>query len=276
MKKITLVLIAVVFGVLAKLGYDSFQMNRQISQLQQTLYQTEQRSDNLNDQLVALQRKEQGVVVDAGNTKVVTQTEPSLYNAQHLIQAHLDLVQFALEQQQYSYAMEKLTQLDRELVQYEIANSLSQSLHQAIAQDQQAIQQFVAAQTAQQQQLTQLIDQLDQRLKVEFSRQSIDARQPETEHFWQKWFVIERVDTAAVALDRRSMLIKEAQFRLLLAEQALLRGDVVVYQKMLLGVMQLLELLPDPTSQSLRQHVLQLKNTPTLPVPKLKSRIILG
>lgn len=272
MKKITYVLIAVVFGLLAKLSYDSFQVNRQIDVLQHALHQSEQRSDSLNDQLVALQRKGQTAPV----TKAFLQTEPVLHNSQHLIQSQLDLVQFALEQQQYSYAMEKLTQLDRELVQYEIAESLSQSLHQAIAQDQQAIQKFVSSQTLQQQQVTGLIDRLDQRFKIEFNSNNIDATQPQPEHFWQKWFQIDRVDNTSVALDRRSTVLKEAEFRLLLAEQALLRGDSPVYQKMLLSTYQVLEVLPDPASQNLRKQVLQLKNMPMLPVPKLTSRTIVG
>lgn len=272
MKKITYILLALAFGLLAKLSYDSFQINRQIDVLQHALHQSEQRSDRLNDQLVALQRKGETAPV----VKALLQTEPALHNAQDLIRSQLDLVQFALEQQQYSYAMEKLTQLDRELVQYEIADSLSQSLHQAIAQDQQAIQKFVSSQTAQQQQMTSLIDQLDQRFKIEFNSHNIDVTQPQAEHFWQKWFQIERVDTTSVALDRRSMVLKEAEFRLLLAEQALLRGDFPVYQKMLLSIYQALEVLPDPASQNLRKQVLQLKNMPTLPVPKLTSRIILG
>ena len=274
MKKITLVLVTVVFGVLAKLGYDNVQINRQISLLQQTLYQNEQRGDNLNDQLIALQRKERTPSVESRDRTPVT--TPSTFNAQHLIQSQLDLVQFALEQQQYSYAMEKLTQLDRELAQYEVADSLSQSIQQAIAQDQQAIQKFVSTQMAQQQQITTLIDQLDQRFKVESNNQQIKSVKPQTEHFWQKWFQIERVDHTTVVLGQRGIVIKEAQFRLLLAEQAFLRGDFSVYQKMLLEVAQLLETLPDPTSQSLKQQILQLKNTPTLPVPKLTSRTILG
>lgn len=274
MKKITLVLVTVVFGVLAKLGYDNVQISREISVLQQTLYQNEQRDDNLNDQLIALQRKDRVPSVEGGERRLVV--TPSTFNAQHLIQSQLDLVQFALEQQQYSYAMEKLTQLDRELAQYEVADSLSQSIQQAIAQDQQAIQKFVSTQTTQQQQITVLIDQLDQRFKLESNRQQLRSTQTHTEHFWQKWFQIERVNHTIVALDQRSTVLKEAQFRLLLAEQALLRGDISVYQKMLIEVAQLLETLPDSNSQSLKQQILQLKNTPIPPAPKLTSRTILG
>lgn len=274
MKKTTLVLVTVVFGSLAKLGYDNIRVNQQISVLQQSLYQNEQRGDNLNDQLVALQRKQQTPLTV--HTAPSPSSTPSLFNTQHLIESQLDLVQFALEQQQYSYAMEKLAELDRNLEQYEIASSLSQSLHQAIAQDQQAIQKFVAAQAAQQQRLTSLIGQLDQRLQLESNNQQMSSVKTQTEHFWQKWFQIERVDHVNVALNQRSLVLKEAQFRLLLAEQALLRGDVSVYQAMLNEVAERLGLLPDPVSKNVRQQILQLKNIPTLPVPKLISRTILG
>jgi len=130
MKKTTLVLVTVVFGSLAKLGYDNIRVNQQISVLQQSLYQNEQRGDNLNDQLVALQRKQQTPLTE--HVAPSPTSTPSLFNTQHLIESQLDLVQFALEQQQYSYAMEKLAELDRNLEQYEIASSLSQSLHQQL------------------------------------------------------------------------------------------------------------------------------------------------
>jgi len=52
--------------------------------------------------------------------------------------------------------------------------------------------------------LTSLIGQLDQRLQLESNNQQMSSVKTQTEHFWQKWFQIERVDHVNVALNQRS------------------------------------------------------------------------
>ncbi len=73
-----------------------------------------------------------------------------------LIKQKLELIQFAIDQQQFIYAVDHLTQLQQTLPQYGIAPALQHSLNQALEQDKQAIQQFVLAQN----QRHQLIDDL--------------------------------------------------------------------------------------------------------------------
>ena len=63
------------------------------------------------------------------------------------------------------YALEKLSELDRDLHGYVLAPELKQSLHQAIHTDQLAIQQFVQAKTRQQESLEALLLETDQLLK---------------------------------------------------------------------------------------------------------------
>ena len=53
-----------------------------------------------------------------------------------LVQQHLDLIEFALQQQQYATAIEKLNQLSNELDDYVLAPALVSSLQQVIAKDQ--------------------------------------------------------------------------------------------------------------------------------------------
>lgn len=105
MKKILILLGLVLLGWLLKLSYDIMQLNQAYTQVQQSLHQAQQRNVNLNDRLVALQRTtEQTPSTAQSSDQEVTQTHPLV-----LIQQQLDLVEFALKQQQYAYALEKLS-----------------------------------------------------------------------------------------------------------------------------------------------------------------------
>jgi hypothetical protein len=48
--------------------------------------------------------------------------------------------------------------------------------------------------------------------------------QSEAVSWWKKWFRIEKVETPSINLMNRSVVLKEVQLRLLIAEQALNQG----------------------------------------------------
>ncbi|MEG0489234.1 MAG: hypothetical protein RR575_15080, partial [Acinetobacter sp.] len=77
-------------------------------------------------------------------------------------------------------------------------------------------------------------------------------------------------------LVNRKFILKETQFRLLLAQQLLSKGQSSEFQSMLNQAIQQLDQLPDKSSQKLKQQLLQLKQMPMLPVPKLSSLAVLG
>lgn len=54
----------------------------------------------------------------------------------------------------------------------------------------------------------------------------------------EKWFRIEKVETPSINLMNRSVVLKEVQLRLLIAEQALNQGKMAEYQNELQTVMQ--------------------------------------
>lgn len=277
MKKFFALILVLSLAWLAKLSFDFYQLSGQFNQQQQTLLQSEQRNASLNDQVVALQRVQtEPTTVASAKEREKTKASISNLNPSLLVQQELDLVQFALQQQQFVYAVEKLVQLNQNLDHYEIADSLKASLHQAIDQDQQSIQQFLLSRHAQEERLVVMLEKLDQRLKSELNNQQITPSKVQTQHFWQKWLQIERVETKTVQFDNRSMIFREAQFRLVLAQQALLANEFQSYQNMLKAVIQLFDALPDPVSQEMKQQVIQIKQTQMSPVPKLKSRTILG
>lgn len=277
MKKFFALILVLSLAWLAKLSFDFYQLSGQFNQQQQTLLQSEQRNASLNDQVVALQRVQtEPTTVASAKEREKTKASITNLNPSLLVQQELDLVQFALQQQQFVYAVEKLVQLNQNLDHYEIADSLKASLHQAIDQDQQSIQQFLLSRHAQEERLVVMLEKLDQRLKSELNNQQITPSKVQTQYFWQKWLQIERVETKTVQFDNRSMIFREAQFRLVLAQQALLANEFQSYQNMLKAVIQLFDALPDPVSQEMKQQVIQIKQTQMSPVPKLKSRTILG
>ena len=188
MKKFFALILVLSLAWLAKLSFDFYQLSGQFNQQQQTLLQSEQRNASLNDQVVALQRVQtEPTTVASAKEREKTKASITNLNPSLLVQQELDLVQFALQQQQFVYAVEKLVQLNQNLDHYEIADSLKASLHQAIDQDQQSIQQFLLSRHAQEESLVVMLEKLDQRLKSELNNQQITPSKVQTQHFWQKW-----------------------------------------------------------------------------------------
>ncbi|TCM71094.1 hypothetical protein EC844_101381 [Acinetobacter calcoaceticus] len=273
MKKFISILILVSLLWLLKLSFDFYTLSRQMTTQQHSLQQSEQQNASLNDQLVALQRKEATLSVSPNEKDQLhsTKLSPTL-----VIQQQLELIQFALQQQQFVYALEKLNALDQSMDDYEIAESLKQSLHQAILQDQQSIQQYVVAHQAQQTRLAQMLQQLDQQIKQDFNSQKLSTAPVENGYFWQKWLKVDVVGETTVNLNSRMMILKEIQLRVLLAQQALFISEYQSYQNMLQGIIQQLDTLPDAFSQHMKQQVVKIEQIHVLPVPKLKAREILG
>ena len=276
MRKIVYLILALGLVWLAKLSYDVAQYSQTIPQLQQQLDQTQQRYALLNDQFVAVQRQAQNnrVVQPAENMVTMPATMTGVAPI-ILIKQHLQLIQFAVEQQQFIYALEHLNQLQQQIVQYAVAPALQQSLMKAIEQDRLAIQQFVLAQTQQQQQLDHLLQQLDQKIQQEISNPGITLQKNANGTWWQ-WFRLEKVEQPATDLMNRHVVLKEAQLRLLLASHALNQGQISEYRKSVQEVIQLLVKLPDQKSQQIRSRLEKVLNLPAVPTPKLTTLGLLG
>ena len=276
MRKIVYLILALGLVWLAKLSYDVAQYSQTIPQLQQQLDQTQQRYALLNDQFVAVQRQAQNNrVVEPAEDMVTMPATMTGVAPIILIKQHLQLIQFAVEQQQFIYALEHLNQLQQQIVQYAVAPALQQSLMKAIEQDRLAIQQFVLAQTQQQQQLNHLLQQLDQKIQQEISNPNITLQKTATGSWWQL-FRLERVEQPATDLMNRHVLLKEAQLRLLLASQALNQGQTSECRKSVQEVIQLLVKLPDQNSQQIRSRLEKVLNLPAVPTPKLTTLGLLG
>ena len=276
MRKIAYFILVLGLVWLAKLSYDVAQYSQTIPQLQQQLVQSQQQYSLLNDQLVGLQRQLQDKNTSNTNNKLVTTpiTIDGIAPAV-VIKQKLQLVQFAVDQQQFIFALEQLNQLQQQMAQHQVSPALQHGLIKAMEQDKQNIQQYVLLQTQQRQQFDTLLQYLDQQLQQEMQKPDIRL-QKNSERSWWQWFKFEKVQRTPPDLIQRSILLKEAQLRLLLAEQALHLNQAAEYRKSMQEVMLLLEDLPDRSSQQMKLRVEKMLNLPVIPAPKLTTLGLLG
>lgn len=278
MRKILFVILLLALGWIVKLSYDMFQISQQIPQFQQDILKLEQSNASLNDQIVALQRQ---LGSNEGKPAVATDLQQPVHmqsqlNPVMLIKQQLQLIQFALQQQQYTLAVDKLNGLDVSLGQYDLAATLKQSLHEAILRDRQAIQQFVLMKQQQQEQFNNLLSQMDKILQQSQQDDHVQLNRKDNALFWQDWLQFEKVKREPAALLNRQILIKEVQLRLILAKQALNLGQVSEYQNTVQMAIQQIAELPDRDSQQLKQKLEKIKQVPVLPIPKLAALELLG
>lgn len=278
MKKFLYLLI--LFGViwLIKISYDTYLLSKQLTGIQEILHKNEQKNAMLNDQLVALQRSAvQSPIKPLDQSKinstVILETTP--FNPTLLLKQELRLIQFALDQQQYVYALEQLNHFDFKIEEYAVADTLKQALHQAAEHDRKMIQSYVQMRNSKISELDDILQQLDLSLKAEQVNAELDIANPSKAYFWQKWFRVDRVDEQIPELINRKLILKELQVRVLLAQQALSSGQFLEYQNILGLMISELNALPDQFSQKLKVKIQTLKKMQIQPIPKLSSTSIL-
>lgn len=277
MKNFLYLLIVFVVLWLAKLSYDNYLISNQLVDIKTDLHQAEQRNASLNDQLIGLQRTT--IPDNTSHSKSISPEQKAndhtLLNPSQLLKQQLKLIQFALEQQQYVYALEQLNQFDFNVEAYDIAETLKNALHEAVEQDRKAIQNYVLAQNIKIDQLNGLLAQIEQQLNDEENNVDLKVYSNTTDSFWQKWFKVDFVDRQSTALINRKLILKEVQLRLLSAQQSLLRGQFLEYQKILKLIVSELNALPDQNSQQLKKKVRTLQQVQIQPILKLNTAAIL-
>lgn len=278
MKKFIYVMVCLALLWIVKLSFDSYQTSKNLESLQNDLHQSEQNNANLNDKLVALQRlislenndapEHKNIAVETDKTTSITPTV--------VIRQQLELIQFAISQQQYVLALDKMSQLQQNIDHYDLADTLKHSLIQAINKDKASIQQFVLAQRQQQDQFDETLNQIDMTLTHEIKNNDLKPAKVETQHFWQKWFQIESVQQPSTDLMYRKIVLKEIQFRVLLAKNALFKGQVTEFQNNLDMAIDAFKQLPDRNSQKIKLRIEKLRHLQVLPTPKLNAIALLG
>lgn len=279
MKKLFIVFFILSLAWIAKLSYDLFGLNSAQTELTQNFKQLQQQNANLNDQLVALKRQVatgQAANPETPNKGTVQDTpRADLQDDLPLVEQYLDLVEFALQQQQYAMAMEKLNQLSNQLEHLELAPALLGSLNQAIDKDREVLKQFINNRLVQQNKLKELLQQIDVEMEKEIQVQH-HHRATAQSSFWQRWIQIESVEKPSAVLMQRNLVLKEAQLRLLIAENSVQQGQQVAFQQALKSVIEVLAQLPDAQSKQWIQRLEQIKAAPQTPTPQLNTRTLIG
>lgn len=277
MKNFLYVLAAIAVIWLSKLSYDVMLLNNQLLENQSTIRKSEQGIASLNDQLVALQRKTitASPELETTNQKQIAPIEVVGLNPVILIQQKLELVQFAVQQQQYIYAIEQLNEVHQFIEKNDLAETLKYTLHTTISQDKHAIEQYVASRAVQEEQLENILQSIELSLKKEAEYSEIKIAKDEDRSWWSQWFKFDRVTQNTSALVNRKFILKEVELRLILAQHALARGAFLEYQSMMDLMITELNQLPDEYSATLKRDLVKLKQAKMNPVPKLSSLSIL-
>ena len=279
MKKIFSLLVLIILVWLAKLSYDDYGLSKDLLSLQNDLRQSEQKNANLNDQLVAVQRQKKPENEQTSQVKPQSQS-PQLSQTHlqpaNMVKSQLELIQFAIQQRQFIFALDKINLLDQSLDHYNLAAAIQDSLHAALQQDKKNLQQFILAENNQIQQLQAVLTHIDQLLKSEQNNPNIQSPKKEKSGFWSQWIKVDRVDLNTPEIVHRRMILKEAELRVLLAKQNLEKGQVLEYQNMLDHAIVELKQLPDQNAKKIVKEVQKLKQIEMLPEVKLISFTILG
>lgn len=276
MRKLFVALSLLIVAWMVKLNYDLVQNSKQLQELQTRIVHSEQANANANDQLVALQRQ---LAPNETTASDVASSESAAVHALNpiiLVKQQLQLVQFALQQQQDIYAFQQLQKLNQEIAGYDLSPALQQSLYQAITQDLQNIQQYHDNHQNQLDQLHLIFRQMDQQLNQLLLSQTQQYQPVQQKHFWNRWFKVESTDQPQTELMNQRLVLKEMQIRLVLAKQLLESGQYDEYQQTLLEVNQLLRQAPTFNRHALSLLLEKAKQLPAVMMPKLTALAILN
>lgn len=280
MKKLFVVVVIVAVLWLAKLSFDLFQVNAQQTELMQQQTLLQQRNAGLNDQVVALKRQLNGTTTEmsAATTSNASITAEATHSIEPMLVVgqQLDSVEFAMQQQQFVVALEKLNQLDQQLDQLSLAPALRMSLHQVIQKDRETLKQYVTERQLQSDKVKNTLQSIDQLLEKEILKPYSSKEQQKGLSFWQKWIQVESVEQPSPVLMQRSLVLKEMQLRLILAQQVLNQGQYPQFQQEITEIMQIMQQLPDASLKPIRQRLEQLKDIPVISVPLLNTRALIG
>lgn len=280
MKKLFVVVVIVAVLWLAKLSFDLFQVNAQQTELMQQQTLLQQRNAGLNDQVVALKRQLSGTTTEmsaatTSNASIAAEATHSI-EPMLVVGQQLDLVEFAMQQQQFAVALEKLNQLDQQLDQLSLAPALRMSLHQVIQKDRETLKQYVTERQLQSDKVKNTLQSIDQLLEKEILKPYSSKEQQKGLSFWQKWIQVESVEQPSLVLMQRSLVLKEMQLRLILAQQVLNQGQYPQFQQEITEIIKIMQQLPDASLKLIRQRLEQLKDIPVISVPLLNTRALIG
>lgn len=275
MKKIVWIIIGIALVWVAKLSFDVYGLNQQQVTLTQTLAQVQAQNDNLNDQVASLKRRVMGGDTLNSSDPNASTSSRSFVDDAALVRQQLDLIEFALQQQQYATAIDKLNQMERSLVDYEFSAAMRESLQVVIAKDRIMLKQYAASQIDQNNKLKELLRKVDQQISQELAK-PYQSNTQEQSSFWKRLIHIEPANKSSEVLMQRAVVLKEAQLRLVMAQNTLQQGQQIPFVKAVDSVIEVLSPLPDVQTKRWIEQLNTIKSTPVLPLPNLSTRTLIG
>ncbi|ANF80856.1 hypothetical protein A3K93_00725 [Acinetobacter sp. NCu2D-2] len=275
MKKIVWIIIGIALVWVAKLSFDVYGLNQQQVALTQTLAQVQAQNDNLNDQVASLKRRVMGGETLNSSDANASTSGRNLIDDAALVRQQLDLIEFALQQQQYATAIDKLNQMERSLVDYEFSAAMRESLQVVIAKDRIMLKQYAATQIDQNNKLKELLRKVDQQISQELAK-PYQSNTQEQSSFWKRLIHIEPANKSSEVLMQRAVVLKEAQLRLVMAQNTLQQGQQIPFAKAVDSVIEVLRPLPDAQSKRWIEQLNTIKSSPVLPLPNLSTRTLIG
>lgn len=253
-------------------GFVAIQNQRQLNDLSQNMVSIEQQNAQLKDKIVALERQK----LMTNDTVVTTQPQLQQQLNQHIQQLKqgFEFVQFALQQQQWTIALQRLEQIDQSIDSLSISEPLKLSLHQSILVDREQIK--VAYQKSQQQQqiVQDLLRQLEQTLQQQLS---LDYQpQEQKRSFWQRLWVIEKTAQPVIQPAQFQLLIKEIQLDVMMLKYLNVMQNPVEYQQAMVNIQNKMQHLPEPLHAKINDDVQKLAQIKILTLPKLSSLALLS
>lgn len=254
------------------LGFVAIQNQRRLNDLSQNMVSIEQQNAQLKDKIVALERQK----LMTNDTVVTTQPQLQQQLNQHIQQLKqgFEFVQFALQQQQWTIALQRLEQIDQSIDSLSISEPLKLSLHQSILVDREQIK--VAYQKSQQQQqiVQDLLRQLEQTLQQQLS---LDYQpQEQKRSFWQRLWVIEKTAQPIIQPAQFQLLIKEIQLDVMMLKYLNVMQNPVEYQQAMVNIQNKMQHLPEPLHAKINDDVQKLAQIKILTLPKLSSLALLS
>lgn len=260
-----------------KLSFEIYTLSNKQTVLEHNLTQIQQQNANLNDQVAALKRRFMGADATTDITKTQSNLNSPIYMTDDtaLVRQQLDLIEFALQQQQYAVAIDKLNQLERVLSDYELSAAMREGLQRVISKDRTMLKQYVANEIEQNNKLKELLRKIDREITQELAK-PYQQDVKEESSFWQRMIRIEPTEKPSTVLMQRAVILKEAQLRLIMAQNALQQGQRIGFVKALDATNEVLKQLPDQQSKVWIEQIKNIKSTPVSPLPTLNTRTLIG
>ena len=246
--------------------FATFFYQTQVANMQRFNANVEQQKQKiavLNDQIVVLQRKLTTAQPSKQDVAKPVMSGENIYLKEQFVKDYIELIQLNIQQQQFDHAIENIQQLKQKLISQPLLNeALNSALLEALDVDQKSIHQYIKYRTEHLLLLQTHLTQLEKML------QPLDLDQAEEKWDFKQWFSLTRAENTP-DLQNRDLTYRHLQLRILLAQQALMAGQLEFYQQQITDFKQQLKLYPDTQSKAMLMTLNKIESLSMTALPKM-------